>query len=441
MTLHEGASPMEVIGLKLLQDVKTLHSYLDDAGLPHPSFDKGTPPVVLPNGAPLEVQSAREQIMDAALRLFRLAAGPSDYLTLARTTHEDVATFQWLWKFQIFDIVPADGPIGYTELAAKANVSAAHAKSIIRMAMTTGLFEELTPQQVSHSATSLYIRNSDHTRTWAAWICDISIPAAASMVAAQTKWPRSLSRVHTAYNVANDTELPFFQHLAQVPERKAQFEGLMKAVSFLQKFNLKHTIAGFDWASLGEATVVDVGGSTGHVSIALAREFPSLKFIVQDLPEVIADAQSHLLSLPDSAALTPRIMYLPHSFLTPQPIPNAAVYFLRMILHDWPNEEAITILSQLVPALGKDSRILVMDSILPDPGSVPLAKERLLRTQDLTMLQNFNAQERALEDWQEIFGRVEGGLEIKAIRQPVESNMAFIELALKQEEREGEVLP
>jgi hypothetical protein len=32
----------------------------------------------------------------------------------------------------------------------------------------------------------------------------------------------------------------------------------MKAVSSLQKHNLKHTIAGFDWARLGEATIVDV---------------------------------------------------------------------------------------------------------------------------------------------------------------------------------------
>jgi 6-hydroxytryprostatin B O-methyltransferase len=89
-------------------------------------------------------------------------------------------------------------------------------------------------------------------------MCDISLPAAAAMVAAQTKWPRSLSRTHTSYNFANNTELPFFEHLAQLPERKARLQGLMKAVSSLQKHNLKHTIAGFDWASLAEATIVDV---------------------------------------------------------------------------------------------------------------------------------------------------------------------------------------
>jgi 6-hydroxytryprostatin B O-methyltransferase len=76
---------MDVISLKLLQAVRALHSCLDSAGLPNPSFDKNTPPAVLPNDAPLEVQNAREQIMDAALRLFRLAAGPSDHISHART--------------------------------------------------------------------------------------------------------------------------------------------------------------------------------------------------------------------------------------------------------------------------------------------------------------------------------------------------------------------
>jgi 6-hydroxytryprostatin B O-methyltransferase len=152
---------------------------------------------------------------------------------------------------------------------------------------------------------------------------------------------------------------------------------------------------------------------------------------VQDLPEVIDNAPSQLVALSDSTALAARVTYVAHSFLTPQPIQGAAVYFLRMILHDWPTDDAINILSHLVPALGKNSRIIVMDSLLPDPGSVLLAKERLLRVQDLTMLQNFNAGERALEDWRQMFARVEGGLEFRAIRQPVGSAMAFIKLGLK----------
>lgn len=154
--------------------------------------------------------------------------------------------------------MPPEGTITYTEVAAKANVAVVHAKSIIRMAITSGLFEQPEPQKVGHSAASLYIRNNQHERTRAAWFCDVSAPTAAAMAPAHAKWPQSQSRTQTAYNNANDTDLPFFEHLAQHPERKAHFENLMKAAGSARHLSTEHTIAGFDWAGLGEATVVDV---------------------------------------------------------------------------------------------------------------------------------------------------------------------------------------
>ncbi len=76
---------MEELGVKLEQNIKTLNAYLDASELPRPSFDRDTPPAVLPHDAPPEVQDARQQIMDASLRLFRLAAGPSEYISHFRT--------------------------------------------------------------------------------------------------------------------------------------------------------------------------------------------------------------------------------------------------------------------------------------------------------------------------------------------------------------------
>jgi len=48
----------------------------------------------------------------------------------------------------------------------------------------------------------------------------------------------------------------------------------------------------FEWKELADgAVVVDVGGGVGTSAIPIAREFPNLKVIVQDLPSVIQDAQ------------------------------------------------------------------------------------------------------------------------------------------------------
>ncbi len=144
--------------------------------------------------------------------------------------------------------------------------------------------------------------------------------------------------------------------------------------------------------------------------------------MVEDLPEVIAsvsEQQKQLESAKSSRASHGRVQYLAHSFFDAQPVVGADVYLLRMILHDWAFNDAVKILQNIVPAMKKpSSRIIIMDTVLPDPGSVPAAKERLLRVRDLTMMQVFNSQERAIEDWKAIFAEVDPKLTIRSISQP-----------------------
>ncbi len=45
---------------------------------------------------------------------------------------------------------------------------------------------------------------------------------------------------------------------------------------------------GYDWKSLpANALVVDVGGGIGAASLSLAKEFPHLKFVIQDRQPVV----------------------------------------------------------------------------------------------------------------------------------------------------------
>ena len=48
-------------------------------------------------------------------------------------------------------------------------------------------------------------------------------------------------------------------------------------------------------------------------------------------------------------------MIIAHDFFKPQPIRNASVYFMRMILHDWPDYKALEILKALRSAAGADA--------------------------------------------------------------------------------------
>ena len=135
-----------------------------------------------------------------------------------------------------------------------------------------------------------------------------------------------------------------------------------------------HVVGGFAWDSIGKGTIVDVGGSHGSVSIALAQSFPSLHCIVQDQADVVKVAQTNLP--PDLAT---RVAFMQHDFFTEQPVKGADVYLLRWILHDWSDAYAIRILRALIPALKQGSKIVVCERILPEPGTVSKYQERASR--------------------------------------------------------------
>ncbi|EFE32169.1 uncharacterized protein ARB_01060 [Trichophyton benhamiae CBS 112371] len=77
---------------------------------------------------------------------------------------------------------------------------------------------------------------------------------------------------------------------------------------------------------------------------------------------------------------------------------TSLTYLLRMILHDWSDREARSIISNILPAMQTGARLVAMDSVLPLPGAVESTQESLLHVRDLTMMMAFNRKERAAED-------------------------------------------
>jgi hypothetical protein len=57
-----------------------------------------------------------------------------------------------------------------------------------------------------------------------------------------------------------------------------------------------------------------------------------------------------------------------HDFFKAQPVRNAKAYFLRTVLHDWPDMQAVQILRRLRAALGADSLLLISETVLPESG-------------------------------------------------------------------------
>ena len=178
-----------------------------------------------------------------------------------------------------------------------------------------------------------------------------------------------------------------------------------------------------------------MGGSTCSSTIALANAFLDLTFITEDLPDTIANATKLLSAQPNP--ISQRISTRDYDFFTPQPIQDGDVYLFRMIMHDWKDAECIAILrNQLKPLKAKPSaRVLIMDTVLPPPGSISSVEEAILRVRDLAMIQSFNSTERDLAEFEELFSETkdeEGSLVVKNVIRPAGSVMSIIEVAYER---------
>src|SRR5262249_61249143 len=78
----------------------------------------------------------------------------------------------------------------------------------------------------------------------------------------------------------------------------------------------------------------DLGGASGHLAVAACRRYPGLRALVFDLPQVVGLPRSMLAAEPEVA---PRIEVQAGDFFT-EPLPEADLYAVGRILHDWPDD-------------------------------------------------------------------------------------------------------
>lgn len=199
-------------------------------------------------------------------------------------------------------------------------------------------------------------------------------PATSKFVDAMVKWPASEEPSQTAFNLASGAPSSFFEDMAKSPGHVQKFADAMSFFSMMPGFEPRQVVNAYDWATLDEAVVVDVGGSSGEIALELVKEFPALRVVVQDLPRVITNAQAT-----GKTTLSDRVTFEAQDFFKEQTFKNADVYFFRMVLHDWSDKYCVHILRNLIPALKQGARILINDFCLPDPGTVSKYQERNAR--------------------------------------------------------------
>ena len=268
----------------ILNGATTLQKELAKENLPQPSFTlDGLKSYHDVHFNPVAME-ARTKLIEAARNIYTLALGPSDALRIiANTERMRVNTLRALHELSIANAVPVDGSISIDELASKVGAHPNPLRRVMRLAYTMHIFQEPLnqPDFVAHTPMSallptlspyLWLQLSDSTQMQASsWQLPWGL----------RNWPRApINKSDSAgrdfWTIIRDDE----------PEGRGMslFAGAMSTqMQSMHGTNSRHLAASFDWGSLGEGVVVDIGGGSGHLSIPVAQEFPQLQFVVQDL--------------------------------------------------------------------------------------------------------------------------------------------------------------
>ncbi|KAI0264107.1 S-adenosyl-L-methionine-dependent methyltransferase [Gloeopeniophorella convolvens] len=188
-------------------------------------------------------------------------------------------------------------------------------------------------------------------------------------------------------------------------------------------FSPSSLIDGHPWGSLEkDSVVVDVGGNVGPIARFLESSFPHLRYVVQDLPNVICEAPKFWEKESPQALADGRVVLQAHNFFDPQPVKGAAVYLMRFILHDWPDKDCIDILTHLRAAAAPQSRLVVSEvmmqhacaepygpSLPPAPllANLGIARGGIATLMDLHVMTMADGQERTRQHYVEL-GRKTG---------------------------------
>ena len=108
------------------------------------------------------------------------------------------------------------------------------------------------------------------------------------------------------------------------------------------------------------ATIVDAGGATGNLLTTILGKYPGSRGILYDLAHVVRDAPA----LIQARGLADRITIESGSFFEGVPEGGDA-YLLSHIIHDWTEEQCLTILGNCQRVMKPGSRLLIIEMVLP----------------------------------------------------------------------------
>ena len=292
-------------------------------------------------------------------------------------------------RLGIADIL-ADGPKTVGELAASASTVARTLRRLLYALTTVGLFHSDGDDSWRNSPLSELLRK-DHPRSMRPWALIMGAPLFWKPMA---ELHRSIVTGKAGFN--HVFQAHFFDHLKASSDDATLFNQAMAAQSagFVNELAKVYDFSQF-------SSVIDIGGGTGNILAGILTANPKLKGVLFELPDVIEQVEDPLVQQLDG-----RLRLDSGDFFAGIPA-GPDCYMMVRVIHDWPDEEAATILQNCRRAMGSRGTLILVENIL-DEKSPPMQA-----MMDMLMLVLVGSMERTEQEFRTLLR--EGGFVVSDI--------------------------
>jgi len=192
--------------------------------------------------------------------------------------------------------------------------------------------------------------------------------------------------------------MPVWEYYESHPDEGLNF---MKAMTGMTGAAIMNVLPAYDFSAF--KTIVDVGGGNGAMLMAVLNAAKAATGIVFDEEYVVTETNKAIMA----AGLAQRCRTEAGSFFDFIP-EGADAYLMKMILHDWDDEKSLIILNNCRKAMRADSKLLVIESVIP-AGNAPHPGKFL----DINMLAMTGGKERTEQEFAALFSKA--GLRLSKI--------------------------
>lgn len=241
----------------------------------------------------------------------------------------------------------ARGPRYYIALASDVGADQKALHRLMRALTSVGLFGETAPGTYTLTPLSHLLRSDvpGSQRDMAVMITSPShwLP-----------WGRLEDTIRKGVSVLEEVfGQPLWEYYRQNEAEGAVFNAAMTSFSAATAGAL---LQAYDFS--GFSRIVDVGGGHGYLLSSVLRAAPRAKGVLYDLPQVINSSGA----IPKDVAK--RIEAIGGDFFREVPA-EGDCYILKHIIHDWPDVQCRTILTNIRRAMKPDASVLILDQVLP----------------------------------------------------------------------------